>query len=514
MAGPQDFEMPSPKRMRLEARSPDIRSDAAIDDMDDIYGTSPASQISPPIVAQHCEQAIEELPSTTSERPLQLPGLGSLHNDLSPSKDHRQTAGYDMRPPELALKSQASEGVAGSRLVEEQPQEDKATEDEMNGSVKPIALNETTSLSILAATEHTVEDVGPPARLFDGPASVQMEEAVLSSELPQAPSNSQSPGDNAMGKAKSESTVIETETKPVTEVLTGASKDVIPFMNDESKKRTSPNLEDFEEPPLGLEMTGHAIPTSEETVEANKPNEEAEFEIDSSPLVSSSSDVSSDTSSSDDDSDAEDYEMLDPVEAARRLMAEDGGSDDDKPGKGGKGISGGPRTTNEKPDEVVPKPNVTITPDMHIEELGQVENLIDNLALIKANTSGEYQVLEAGSVLCLENRSVIGVVAETLGRVQQPYYSVRFTNAAAMVEDGITPQIKIFYVKQFSSTVFTQRLKAYKGSDASNLHDEEIGDDEIEFSDDEAEAEHKRHVKLQRQAKRGGRRDRTEGFSR
>lgn len=32
-----------------------------------------------------------------------------------------------------------------------------------------------------------------------------------------------------------------------------------------------------------------------------------------------------------------------------------------------------------------------------------------------------------------------------------------------------------------------------KGSDASNVHDEEVGEDEVEFSDDEAEAAYKRH---------------------
>ncbi|KUJ16953.1 uncharacterized protein LY89DRAFT_556107, partial [Mollisia scopiformis] len=83
---------------------------------------------------------------------------------------------------------------------------------------------------------------------------------------------------------------------------------------------------------------------------------------------------------------------------------------------------------NEVPEVVVPKPDVTITPEMRIEELGSVEAIVENILLIKAKTSGEYRVLESGSVLCLEDRSVFGVVAETLGRVQQPLYSVMFTN--------------------------------------------------------------------------------------
>lgn len=39
------------------------------------------------------------------------------------------------------------------------------------------------------------------------------------------------------------------------------------------------------------------------------------------------------------------------------------------------------------------------------------------------------------------------------------------------------------------------QLKRLKGSDASNVHDEEPGEDEIEFSDDEAEAVHRSRLK-------------------
>ena len=236
---------------------------------------------------------------------------------------------------------------------------------------------------------------------------------------------------------------------------------------------------------------------------------EAEFELDSSPFESSSD--SSSNASSDDSSD-NDYEMLDPAEQARRLMQEDGGSEDEG---GKKGTVNGPlRTLNEKPDEVVEKPNVTVTADMKIEELGDVESLVENLVLVKAKTTGEYQVLETGSVLCLQDRIVIGVVADTLGRVQQPLYSIRFTNANAIEQAGISKGTRIYYAPQYSTYVFTHTLKVFKGSDASNIHDEEVGDDELEFSDDEAEAEHKRNLKLHRQARRGGRGSASNGFSR
>ena len=268
---------------------------------------------------------------------------------------------------------------------------------------------------------------------------------------------------------------------------------------------------------LVAEQTEKATSTKrilEKSADANDEPDEAEYELDSSPLISdSSSDESTDSSLSNDD-DANDYEMLSPAEQARRLMAEDGGSGDEGKGKERKVDVEVPRTLNEKPDELVPKPTVIITDDMKIEELGLVENTIDNLALIKAKTSGEYQVLESGSLLCLQSRSVVGVVSETLGRVQQPYYAVRFTNATALAEAGLKRDTKIFYVPQHSTTVFTQSLKSFKGSDASNLHDEEVADDELEFSDDEAEAEHKRQIKQQRMAKRNARDGQPDGFSR
>ncbi|KAL8686348.1 MAG: hypothetical protein Q9218_007170 [Villophora microphyllina] len=246
-----------------------------------------------------------------------------------------------------------------------------------------------------------------------------------------------------------------------------------------------------------------------EIAEASTVDNEAEFEIDSSP-VESSSEAESDSTSSSSSGDS-DYEMLDPAEEARRLMQEDGGSDDE--GKGGKTAIGPLRTLNEKPDEIVPKPQIEVTPAMTILELGKVEHVVENSILIIAKQSGENRALESGSLLCLQDRSVIGVIAEVLGQVQRPYYSVRFTNAAAIAEASISTGTVAFYVEQHSTYVFTQNLKAFKGSDASNMHDEEVGDDELEFSDDEAEAEYKRRVKQERLARKGGRGGREDGFS-
>lgn len=238
-----------------------------------------------------------------------------------------------------------------------------------------------------------------------------------------------------------------------------------------------------------------------EAAAAQKGSESAEWQFDSSDAESSTSD-NSDSSDSDSDSESGSeggYEMLDPATAAKILMSGDGEDDEGKEkGKGGSG----PRTTNEVKDEIVPKPDVEVTEDMKITLLGTVQRAVENLVLVEGATPGEYQVLESGSVLCNSSREVIGAVYETLGQVQKPMYSVAFTNAQEIDNMGLVYGTQVFYVDAHSTFVFTQPLKKMKGTDASNIHDEEVGEDEIEFSDDEKEAEYKRQKKA---AKRGGR---------
>ncbi|KAH0491152.1 hypothetical protein TgHK011_002594 [Trichoderma gracile] len=227
-------------------------------------------------------------------------------------------------------------------------------------------------------------------------------------------------------------------------------------------------------------------------------SENPEWEIDSSPYESSDS-SSSDSSDDDDDSDNGGYEPLGIEETARLLMEMEGGSDDE--GDKGKSASGYLRTKNELPEEVIPRPDVTITAEMKIDELGVVEQIVENIMLVKAFTPGEYQVLDSGSILCNSERVVIGVVAETIGKVQQPMYTVTFNSAEEIKELGLEVGTKIFYPVDHASYVFTEPLKNLKGSDASNLHDEEIGDEEVEFSDDEKEAEYKRSLKQKKKDK-------------
>ncbi|TQN73286.1 H/ACA ribonucleoprotein complex non-core subunit NAF1 [Colletotrichum shisoi] len=232
--------------------------------------------------------------------------------------------------------------------------------------------------------------------------------------------------------------------------------------------------------------------------------EHPEWEVDSSPYESSS-ESSSDDSSSDEESEAGGYQLLGVEETARMLMEMEGGSDDEGGNDAGKaGGSGHLRTKNEVAVETVPKPDVVLTADDKVEELGLVDQIVENILVVKAFTPGEYQVLDTGSVLCTEDRKVFGVVWETIGKVLQPMYTVMLSTAEEIKEANLTIGAKVYYPPAHAKYVFTQPLKSLKGSDASNIHDEEVAEDEMEFSDDEKEAEHKRQIKQKKKEARFG----------
>lgn len=260
---------------------------------------------------------------------------------------------------------------------------------------------------------------------------------------------------------------------------------------------------------LSASATAGDEPQQEDTQNAED-EDNPEWEVDSSPYESSSESSSSDSSSDDDSEDEGGYPLLGIEETARLLMATEGDGEGDGEGTGkSKGAGSVLRTKNEIPEEVLPKPDVTITPDMKIELLGHVQFIVENTIVIKSQTPGEVQVLDLGSVLCKEDRTVVGALAEILGNVRSPMYTVGFATEDEIKELELAAGTPIFYSVQHANYVFTQPLRAEKGTDASNLHDEEVAAEEMEFSDDEKEAEYKRQQKLKRRggkaAGRGGR---------
>jgi hypothetical protein len=74
------------------------------------------------------------------------------------------------------------------------------------------------------------------------------------------------------------------------------------------------------------------------------------------------------------------------------------------------------RTRNEIVDElnVVNLANISVSEDAVIESLGCVESLMDSVLVVRAGTAGEIRVLDEGSVIVNETRSIVGRVSNRL----------------------------------------------------------------------------------------------------
>jgi len=112
----------------------------------------------------------------------------------------------------------------------------------------------------------------------------------------------------------------------------------------------------------------------------------------------------------------------------------------------------------------------------------------------------KHEPLNEGSVLWLtESRKPLGLVDEIFGPVKNPYYVVRYNSendVPAGIQGGTT---LVSCVPEFAEHVLNNKDLYRKGYDASGAYDEELSD-EVEFSDDEKEAEYR---KAQKMTKRG-----------
>jgi len=132
---------------------------------------------------------------------------------------------------------------------------------------------------------------------------------------------------------------------------------------------------------------------------------------------------------------------------------------------------------------------------VELASFGKVESVIETVVVVRAETDGNWRVIDEGTVVCWEDGVVAGTIFETFGAVSSPFYSLRFPASAAPSREVYTIGRKMYYAPTLAGYVFTRELRAMKGSDASNLFDEEVGAQEIEFSDDEAEQDYKRRQK-------------------
>ncbi|KAI0354589.1 NAF1-domain-containing protein [Trametes cingulata] len=166
------------------------------------------------------------------------------------------------------------------------------------------------------------------------------------------------------------------------------------------------------------------------------------------------------------------------------------------------------RTKNEVLDVDIMIPEISeVGPHEELEKVGEVMSIVDKVVIVKGVPSeiahrGSEKALDSDTLLVFEDREVLGYIFETFGPTSEPLYQIRFNQKYPLDTEKVQVGRAVYHVPQRSNYVFVRQLRQFKGSDASNVHDEEPGEDEIEFSDDEQEAAHKRALAQRREQSR------------
>ena len=116
-----------------------------------------------------------------------------------------------------------------------------------------------------------------------------------------------------------------------------------------------------------------------------------------------------------------------------------------------------------------------------------------------------HETLDLESLVVFPDGRVLGRVSDVFGPVSQPFYTVQlavhhFRRQEDTDEDEDENDVSASFtgcdccfLPSDSTFVDKAGILRHKGCDASNAYDEEIPDDELEFSDDEAEISNKRN---------------------
>ncbi|EJT41479.1 NAF1-like protein [Saccharomyces kudriavzevii IFO 1802] len=207
---------------------------------------------------------------------------------------------------------------------------------------------------------------------------------------------------------------------------------------------------------------------------------------------SSDCDSDSDSSDSEDDSDGQKAEDEDAIENE---------DEDEDLSPSGPIIS-----KNEVLEEAVPElpEDYEISEKTIITPVGVLKSAFENNIIIHATLSGEKRVLKEGSIFCLEDRTLIGMLAEVFGPLQNPFYRVKLADSKKALFNELKARLgeKACIVTPDAHWIDTFELRRIKGTDASNGYDEELPEEEQEFSDDEKEALFKKMKKQHQQQQR------------
>ena len=148
---------------------------------------------------------------------------------------------------------------------------------------------------------------------------------------------------------------------------------------------------------------------------------------------------------------------------------------------------------NEKERKDYPIP-FDVTLEDKFEECGIVKNIIENEILMIAINNNVLKVLNLDNIIFLSDKKSIGFIDDVIGQIDNPVYAIKLYPSIIdeKIVEKINPGDKLFFCSNRANVINAIELKnKSKGCDASNAFDEEVGEDEIDYSDDEEEVQAK-----------------------
>ena len=135
------------------------------------------------------------------------------------------------------------------------------------------------------------------------------------------------------------------------------------------------------------------------------------------------------------------------------------------------------------------------------EECGSIKNIVENKILMESINNNLSKILNLDNILFLSNKQYIGFIDDVIGQIDNPIYVIKIY--PKLIEEKILEKIKIndklYYCSNKINVINAIELKnKNKGCDASNAFDEEVSENEKDYSDDEEEV----NAKIKRKNKK------------
>ncbi|KAJ1920398.1 hypothetical protein H4219_001374 [Mycoemilia scoparia] len=138
-------------------------------------------------------------------------------------------------------------------------------------------------------------------------------------------------------------------------------------------------------------------------------------------------------------------------------------------------------------------------PEAKLEPLGRIHSIVEKIVVIERDAGADNsRILNEGTLVAFEDRHVLGAVFEVFGPIVRPLFSIRFNSADEIDREKCFIGRKMFFTMDQAQYLMVNQIQMIRATDASNHCDEEIGEDEMEFSDDEQEAQYKKMMKQKR----------------